>query len=373
MRALPVGRSGTLFCALGMLTVGACGDLDPASPPGTEEVSAPILGGSPVPAGVRREVGLVSTATGSCTATMITPRHFLTAAHCINFQGSTSGGSLSLEAAPNLPVDRIFSLGNNQLGQHDLAVGQLFNPVSSSVAVPANVGTSAPSFSTTITQVGFGCTNRQSGVGFGTKRFLTFTRGSNNDVGCPGDSGGPAFLGSLTGTGDLVLVASGYQTVFLGDDNDFYADPGLHRTEIFALTNALARDGICYRAHVGGIGWMPAVCNGAVAGTTGQSRDIQAIQIWSNRPGVSVCYNAHLAGIGWQGEVCDSAMAGTTGQSRSMEAIQVRLRSRSRGETLNYQAHVAGIGWMAPVAEGQTAGTTGQSRGLQALTLTMTP
>ena len=373
MKVLLVGKSKMLLCALGMLTVGACGDPDATSPTETEDVSSPILGGSPVPAGIRREVGLVSTSSGSCTATMITPRHFLTAAHCINFQGSTRGGSLNLEAAANLPVDRIFSLGTNQLGQHDLAVGQLFNPVSSSVAIPATVGFSAPSYSTTITQVGFGCTNRQSGVGFGTKRFLTFTRGSNNDVVCPGDSGGPGFLGSLTSGGALVLVASGYQTVPFGDDNDFFADPGLHRSEIFALTDALARDGICYRAHVGGLGWMPAVCNGAVAGTTGQSRDIQAVQIWSNRPGVSVCYNAHLAGTGWQGEVCDSTMAGTTGQNRSMQAIQVRLASRSRGETLTYQAHVGGLGWMAPVGEGQTAGTTGQSRGLQALTLTMTP
>jgi len=46
------------------------------------------------------------------------------------------------------------------------------------------------------------------------------------------------------------------------------------------LTGELAtKYRIEYRAHVSGIGWQPYVADGAVAGTTGQSRAIEAVQI----------------------------------------------------------------------------------------------
>jgi uncharacterized protein YjdB len=36
-------------------------------------------------------------------------------------------------------------------------------------------------------------------------------------------------------------------------------------------------------------------------------------------------YRAHVSGIGWQSYVADGATAGTTGQARSVEAVQIRL------------------------------------------------
>ena len=46
------------------------------------------------------------------------------------------------------------------------------------------------------------------------------------------------------------------------------------------LNNAPAGCGISYKAHVAGLGWMNTVSNGDVAGTTGQSRRLEAVQIW---------------------------------------------------------------------------------------------
>ena len=57
----------------------------------------------------------------------------------------------------------------------------------------------------------------------------------------------------------------------------------------------------------------------------------------------------------------DDQIAGTTGQSRRAEAIQVYLENMP-GYQVKYRAHVSGIGWMPWVLDGAVAGTTGQSR-----------
>jgi uncharacterized protein YjdB len=59
-------------------------------------------------------------------------------------------------------------------------------------------------------------------------------------------------------------------------------------------------------------------------------------------------------------------MAGTTGQSRRMEAIRIRLAGCGILR-VQYQVHVAGQGWLPWVSDGQMAGTTGQSRRMEAI------
>lgn len=130
-------------------------------------------------------------------------------------------------------------------------------------------------------------------------------------------------------------------------------------------------DQVCYRAHVAGIGWQPIVCNGATAGTVGQGRDIEGIQIWSVRPGVRLCYKGHVQGYGWQGEVCDGELAGTTGQGRQLEAITIRDANGSA--SVGYRAHVQNIGWQSPVYNNMVAGTTGRGLGIEALTVWLSP
>jgi len=124
---------------------------------------------------------------------------------------------------------------------------------------------------------------------------------------------------------------------------------------------------IQYRAHVQGIGWQAWVGDAAIAGTTGQSRRMEAIQVEGigASAGTSITYRAHVQGIGWQGWVVNGATAGTTGQSRRMEALEITLVNSSK--TVYYRAHVQGIGWQGWVVNGATAGTTGQSRRMEAL------
>jgi subtilisin family serine protease len=132
--------------------------------------------------------------------------------------------------------------------------------------------------------------------------------------------------------------------------------------------------GVQYQAHVANLGWLAPVSDGQVAGTTGQSRQMEAAIIQLvNLPGVSVGYQAHVANYGWLGEVYDGQVAGTTGQSRRMEAITIRLINAPPGMHVCYEAHVAGLGWLGEVCDGQVAGTTGQSRQMEALRVRIIP
>ena len=119
---------------------------------------------------------------------------------------------------------------------------------------------------------------------------------------------------------------------------------------------------IRYRAHVRGRGWLEWVQNGATAGTTGQSRRMEAaeIEIADGPIGMGVCYKAYVQGRGWLETECDGDTGGTTEEGRRMEAIRIYLTNFPEGCGIRYRAHVAGKGWMGWVHHNQTAGTLGK-------------
>ncbi|OIJ62599.1 hypothetical protein [Streptomyces mangrovisoli] len=45
-----------------------------------------------------------------------------------------------------------------------------------------------------------------------------------------------------------------------------------------------------------------------------------------NDPGRHICYRAYVAGKGWQKPVCDGTVAGTTGQNRAVKALDIAVR-----------------------------------------------
>lgn len=125
-----------------------------------------------------------------------------------------------------------------------------------------------------------------------------------------------------------------------------------------------------YKAHVAGIGWLGWVPEGEVAGTTGESRQMEAViinLIEGASDGVGIRYQAHVSNLGWLGWVNSNEIAGTIGQKRAMQAIQIELMNAPPGYSVFYQAHVAGYGWMGWVKDGEIAGTVNQSRIMEAL------
>lgn len=148
------------------------------------------------------------------------------------------------------------------------------------------------------------------------------------------------------------------------------AAPGLSEKAHAQLSSGGAS--VCYEAYIQNTGWQPMVCDGAVAGTTGQSLRMEALSIvtFGTR---GICANAHVQNIGWQGQVCASdgsiLTVGTTGQSLRMEALTLQP---GIGQVCA-NAHVQNIGWQGMVCGSEvTVGTTGQSLRMEAIQITVT-
>ena len=144
---------------------------------------------------------------------------------------------------------------------------------------------------------------------------------------------------------------------------------GLHDVLALLIVGMLpiivSAQSVRYQAHVQDYGWMAEVKDYEVAGTTGQSKRLEALRIHlEGLPGASIRYNAHVQNIGWQGEKHDGEMAGTTGRSLRLEAMRIYLQGAPANMAVCYRMHVKDCGWLPEVCDGQSAGTTG--RGIRA-------
>ena len=132
---------------------------------------------------------------------------------------------------------------------------------------------------------------------------------------------------------------------------------------------------VSYRAHVAGIGWQGAVSDGAVAGTTGQGRALEALSgsvSWYGHGSSSLEVRAHVSNVGWQGWA--SGAAGTTGRSLAVEALQFRLSGEAASSyDVWYRVHCADYGWLGWAKDGASAGTVGLSKAVQAVQVVLVP
>ena len=152
------------------------------------------------------------------------------------------------------------------------------------------------------------------------------------------------------------------------------------------LTDELAENyDIYYRVHSQEFGWLGWAKNGESAGTAGYSYRLEAIEVklvekGGKAPGSTqdayrqryVSYQTHVQDIGWQGIKYDGEEAGTSGQSKRLEAINISLSNPLYSGSIEYQTHVQDIGWQGWKANGQMAGTSGQSKRLEAIRIKLT-
>ena len=142
---------------------------------------------------------------------------------------------------------------------------------------------------------------------------------------------------------------------------------------------------IYYRVHVQDYGWLDWAENGEIAGTTDAAKRMEAIQIKlvtkkGKAPGSNtqayiqpiLQYRAHVADIGWQKNVYGGGIAGTTGRSKQMEAIQIKLVNKKYKGSIKYQTHVQDYGWLDWTAEEEQGGTTGKGKRLEAIKIELT-
>lgn len=159
---------------------------------------------------------------------------------------------------------------------------------------------------------------------------------------------------------------------------------------------------VSYQGHLRQYGWGNWQCDGAMIGSTGQNRRIEALRIQPvNQMDVTVhmkdtgdkvyknitkdtiigtvgesrrlealkiesadtvyLYRVHQRDIGWSEWCVNGQWAGVKGKSKQIEAVEIKVAD------IAYLGHVQGTGDTIWMADGMTAGTTGQQKRLEAV------
>lgn len=243
-------RTRRAFCALTLLAAG-CGGADVEAPEDTTSEASLDQAPTEEPdfveklingqfTDIRPEVGYMMLNGGMCTATLVRRNVAITAAHCVDYGRSDRPGrqlgTLTLEPAGAQPVSfpidgyQAFS-GQNDPGERDVALLRLAQPVPSSVARPTRIAERKPQGGEQVLWMGYGCGRRgYSDDHSGRKQKLVFNF-SGTDNSCPGDSGGPSFLGV---DGPVFRVTSGYYT---NGGGDIFGDAVAIRDRLETLAN----------------------------------------------------------------------------------------------------------------------------------------
>ena len=87
----------------------------------------------------------------------------------------------------------------------------------------------------------------------------------------------------------------------------------------------------------------------------------------STNSSLGIKYRTHVQNEGWQNYVKDEQIAGTSGKSLRLEAIDMQLVNSKQNINLKYQVHVQNIGWQDWKKNGEMAGTSGKSFRLEAI------
>ena len=131
---------------------------------------------------------------------------------------------------------------------------------------------------------------------------------------------------------------------------------------------------ITYQSHVQDVGWQTWMSNGAISGTSGESKRLEAICIKLNNLDGGIEYKTHVQDIGWMDWTADGTVSGTSGQSKRLEAIQIRLTGAAAEHyDVYYRVHAQNIGWMDWARNGEPSGTAGYSYRLEAIQIVLMP
>ena len=144
---------------------------------------------------------------------------------------------------------------------------------------------------------------------------------------------------------------------------------------------------IYYRVHSQTYGWLGWAKNGEIAGTTDYGKRIEAFEIrlvekGGKAPGRTekhyiypqgVFYQSHVQTYGWQNWQENGAISGTSGKAKRLEAIKVKLRNIKLSGNIEYQSHVQTYGWEKTWKKnGQLSGTSGKAKRLEAVKIRLT-
>lgn len=119
---------------------------------------------------------------------------------------------------------------------------------------------------------------------------------------------------------------------------------------------------VSYQGHLRQTGWANWQCDGAMIGSIGQSRRIEAIRI---KPVKHMDVTVHIKDDGDKTykNITKDTIIGTTGQNKRLEALKIES-----GDTVYlYRVHQRDLGWSAWCVNGQWAGQKGKSKQIEAI------
>ncbi|MFD0587278.1 RICIN domain-containing protein [Paenibacillus sp. GCM10027627] len=122
---------------------------------------------------------------------------------------------------------------------------------------------------------------------------------------------------------------------------------------------------VSYAAHWDRIGWVSSYIEGDIAVASPTKLEyLQAVTFSLDTglnipPGAQLQYRAHVGGLGWLDWVPTGRIAGTTGQHRRLEAIEMRLINAPNHQ-IRYRVFDRNLTPQAWKVNGEMAGTTGQ-------------
>jgi hypothetical protein len=124
-----------------------------------------------------------------------------------------------------------------------------------------------------------------------------------------------------------------------------------------------AKPSVVYEAHVQGIGWQGKKEDGQTAGTTGQSKRLEALTVKLENTSAILEMEGHVQGLGWTTLRTNGEVIGTISESLRLEAVKIK----AKGLDIQYRVHVEKDSWTAWKKNGEQAGTTGQSKRIEAI------
>ena len=119
---------------------------------------------------------------------------------------------------------------------------------------------------------------------------------------------------------------------------------------------------ISYQSHMRDIGWAAWQCDGAMSGTTGQNRRIEAIRI---APKGETDVTVHVRNDGDKSykNITKDTIIGTVNESKRIEAIKIT----GKDTTYIYRVHQKSVGWSDWAVNGEWAGVKGKSLQVEAV------
>ncbi|MEE8885765.1 MAG: InlB B-repeat-containing protein [Eubacteriales bacterium] len=158
------------------------------------------------------------------------------------------------------------------------------------------------------------------------------------------------------------------------------------------LTGEMAEQyDIYYCVHAQHFGWLNWAKNGESSGTAGYGYRLEAIRIRLVKKGdaapsnlgtdtaayhkntASVTYRSHVQTYGNLNWVSDGALSGTKGESKRMEAVYIKLASQPYTGDIEYQSYIQTYGWEDSwVKNGSKSGTSGRAKRLEAIRIRLT-